>query len=220
MKASTNRRTSADRTSGDKENRRSRSPSRRRDRSRDNKSRSGSGSRSKSRDRKKRRERSPDPRPCRIHIGRLTRNVTKDHIMEIFGVYGEIRNVEYPMDRMHPATGKGFCYIEYINAEDAENAMKHMDGGQIDGQEVTAAPCLQPKRPVNRRFSPARNQGNRQRWRSPGRFGGRNMGGGGGGRRSPFRGGGGFDRRRGGGGRSRSRSPRRRRRSSTRSSSR
>ena len=28
----------------------------------------------------------------------------------------------------------GFAYIDYTNADDAQNAMKHMDGGQIDGQ--------------------------------------------------------------------------------------
>jgi RNA recognition motif-containing protein len=28
----------------------------------------------------------------------------------------------------------GFAYIEYFTPEDAQNAMKHMDGGQIDGQ--------------------------------------------------------------------------------------
>jgi hypothetical protein len=28
----------------------------------------------------------------------------------------------------------GFAYIEYFSPADAQNAMKHMDGGQIDGQ--------------------------------------------------------------------------------------
>ena len=28
----------------------------------------------------------------------------------------------------------GFAYIEYHTPENAQNAMKHMDGGQIDGQ--------------------------------------------------------------------------------------
>jgi len=28
----------------------------------------------------------------------------------------------------------GFAYIEFSGPEEAENAMKHMDGGQIDGQ--------------------------------------------------------------------------------------
>ena len=31
----------------------------------------------------------------------------------------------------------GFAYIEYENPEDAKAALRHMDGGQIDGQEVT-----------------------------------------------------------------------------------
>lgn len=70
---------------------------------------------------------------------------------------------------MHPPHGRGFAYLEYTNAEDAENAMKHMDGGQIDGQEITAAPILvqqnRPRGPM-RRMSPIRQQ---MRWgrRSP-----------------------------------------------------
>lgn len=79
--------------------------------------------------RAKRRERSPPPRPLRIHIGRLTRNVTKDHIMEIFSTYGIIRSVEMPPDRLHPQLSKGFAYVEFNSPDEAENAMKHMDGG-------------------------------------------------------------------------------------------
>ena len=30
----------------------------------------------------------------------------------------------------------GFAYIEYETASDAKTALRHMDGGQIDGQEV------------------------------------------------------------------------------------
>lgn len=74
------------------------------------------------------------------------------------------------MERFHQKIGRGFAYVEYTNADDAENAMKHMDGGQIDGQEVTVAPILLPRpRPPMRRggMSPMRRGG---RWRSPQRF--------------------------------------------------
>lgn len=169
--------------------------------------------------RRKRRERSPTPRPVRIHIGRLTRNVTKEHVHEIFATYGTIKAVEFQLDRNHPPSGRGFAYVEYTNPDDAENAMKHMDGGQIDGQEITAAPILmqrQPRPMMMRRQSPMRNRG--------GATGG---GGGGGGRwnrsppprfrrrgQSPMRGGRRSPRRR-------SRSPvRRRRRSNSSDSSR
>lgn len=76
------------------------------------------------------------------------------------------------MDRFHPKLGRGFAYIEYTNPEDAENAMKHMDGGQIDGQEVTVAPILLPKpRLPMRRMSPVRRGWRRspQRFRRGGR---------------------------------------------------
>lgn len=73
--------------------------------------------------------------------------------------------------------GRGFAYVEYTNADDAENAMKHMDGGQIDGQEVTVAPILLPRpRPQMRRMSPVRRgwrrspqRGFRRGGRSPAR---------------------------------------------------
>lgn len=81
-----------------------------------------------------------DPaKSARIFIGRLSRNVTKEHVTEIFGTYGTIKNIEMPFDTIHQSFYKGFAYVEYENAEDANKAWKYMDGGQIDGQEVKVA---------------------------------------------------------------------------------
>lgn len=121
---------------------------------------------------RKRKERAPTPRPVRVHIGRLTRNVTKDHVFEIFSAYGTVKQVEFPLDRSHPF-GRGYAYVEYETPDEAENAMKHMDGGQIDGQEITAAPVLLPKprMPLPRRSPPPQVRRPMQRWgRSPPRF--------------------------------------------------
>ena len=85
--------------------------------------------RSKSRSPKRRPRRSPTPRPNKVHIGRLTRNVNKDHITEIFAIYGSLKNVEMLPDRNHPEFNRGFAYVEYENPDDAEKAIKHMDGG-------------------------------------------------------------------------------------------
>ena len=51
---------------------------------------------------------------------------------EIFGVYGEIVSVVYPM---HPNTGypTGRAVIHYKELVSVENALKGMHGGQIDG---------------------------------------------------------------------------------------
>lgn len=81
--------------------------------------------------RRRRRERSPTPRPTKLHIGRLTRNVTRDHILEIFSAYGTVKMIEFPLDRLHPNTNRGFAYVEYDTAAEAESAMKHMVGGEL-----------------------------------------------------------------------------------------
>lgn len=77
-----------------------------------------------------RRKRSPTPKPTKIHIGRLTRNVNKEHILEIFSVYGAVRGVELLTDRNHPEFSRGFAYVDFENADDSEKATKHMDGGK------------------------------------------------------------------------------------------
>nr|CAD7599726.1 unnamed protein product [Timema genevievae] len=120
--------------------------------------------------RRKRKERSPTPRPIKIHVGRLTRNVTREHILEIFSTYGAVKSVEFPSERCHPHNGRGFAYIEFETPNEAENAMKHMDGGQIDGQEITAAPVLLPKPrppPPRRSPPPIRRAPPRRAWSPP-----------------------------------------------------
>lgn len=98
-----------------------------------------------------------------------------------------------PMDRVHTELSRGYGYVEYEKAEDAEKALKHMDGGQIDGLEIQCEMTLplrearggrgpSPNRggyrsPPRRRASPPRSSGanriplgtgrNRSRSRSP-----------------------------------------------------
>ena len=76
--------------------------------------------------------------------------------------------------RVNASLNRGYGYIDFEKPEDAENAMKHMDGGQIDGQEITAAPVLIPRQMPPRRRSPLPpmpiRRGPPPRWRSPPRY--------------------------------------------------
>lgn len=78
----------------------------------------------------RRKKRSPTPRPLKVTIGRLTRNVNKEHLQEIFSTYGTLKNIEMVTDRSHPHFTKGFAYLDFENPDDAEKAIKHMDGGK------------------------------------------------------------------------------------------
>lgn len=145
----------------------------------------------------RRRKRSPTAKPSKLHIGNLTRNINKDHILEIFSVYGRIRSIDLPLDTKNYLP-RGYAYVEFDHKDDAKVALRHMNGGWIDGQEVTAKEVLRPSSPPsgnrgrggagaplrsrapqwqnrrrspprfgNRRFSPRRSRSPRRRSLSP-----------------------------------------------------
>jgi RNA recognition motif-containing protein len=68
----------------------------------------------------------------RLHIGRLTRNVTQEHIHEIFSTFGKLKSVEVAIDKVVNLP-RGFAYVVYETRKDAEKARQYMDGGQLDG---------------------------------------------------------------------------------------
>lgn len=49
--------------------------------------------------------------------------------MEIFSTYGKIKMIDMPVDRLNPHLSKGYAYVEFENPDEAEKALKHMDGG-------------------------------------------------------------------------------------------
>lgn len=104
----------------------SRSPARK-----DNRRRSSSSSRSRSPRRRGSRspprKRSPTPQPTILHVDKLTRNVNKEHLEEIFGTFGTVKNVEVGWDR-RVNLPRGFAYVEYETHEPAEKARQYMDG--------------------------------------------------------------------------------------------
>ncbi|KAI8388346.1 uncharacterized protein BYT42DRAFT_231665 [Radiomyces spectabilis] len=116
----------------------SRSPSPRRRRSLSySRSRSPS-SRSRSRSPPRRRDRSSSPSVAKnvVLVTNLTRNVTKEHIQEIFEHAAPVRNVDFPFNkRLNANAGK--AYVEFETADDADKAIALMDKGQLDGKYLT-----------------------------------------------------------------------------------
>ncbi|XP_077595849.1 uncharacterized protein LOC144212090 [Stigmatopora nigra] len=127
------------------------------DRHKHNRRRSSSKSKLIKKDDREPRRRSPAPKPTKVCLGQLTKNVIKDHLQEIFSIYGKIKMIDMPMNRVHPHLSKGYAYIEFETHEEAKKALKHMDGGQIDGREITVTAVLTPTiRPLPMRATPPR----------------------------------------------------------------
>lgn len=64
----------------------------------------------------------------------------------------QLKNVDFPMERLGAAP-RCVAYVEYDTSEEAEKALKFMDGGQVDGQEISIQAVL----PLRRRPPPRRS---------------------------------------------------------------
>ncbi|CZS91548.1 hypothetical protein WAI453_011754 [Rhynchosporium graminicola] len=96
------------------------------------------------------RGRSPSPvRSTKVVIEKLTKNVNEAHLREIFSQYGQIRDLDMPMNRSFN-TNRGTAYILYTSEADAESAIAHMHESQIDGAVINVSIVLS-----RRKFSPS-----------------------------------------------------------------
>lgn len=108
----------------------------------DSNSSSNSGS-SRSRDHKRRKiskshsEKKEKPQvivsPAIICIRNISRNVTKNHLIEIFGNFGKIKKVDIPIDEKTQKI-KDYAYVEYETKNECDEALVYMNEGQIDGK--------------------------------------------------------------------------------------
>ncbi|KAG7291392.1 hypothetical protein NEMBOFW57_001410 [Staphylotrichum longicolle] len=67
-----------------------------------------------------------------IVVERLTKNVNEDHLYEIFGQYGDIDDLDLPVNRQS-GMNRGTAYILYFTEADAQSAITHMHEAQLDG---------------------------------------------------------------------------------------
>ena len=51
--------------------------------------------------------------------------------MEIFSNYGVVKSVDLPCDRANTHLNRSFAYIDFQKHDDAEKALRHMDGGSF-----------------------------------------------------------------------------------------
>lgn len=66
----------------------------------------------------------------------------KEHIQEIFSVYGKIKMIDMPLNRVLPHLSKCYAYVEFETPEEAEKALKHMDGGRRTWRNVNLGKSL------------------------------------------------------------------------------
>lgn len=70
-----------------------------------------------------------------LFVGGLAENVSENTLSDIFCSFGDIRNIEMPLD---PVTQKhrGFAFIQFLEEEDAKHALFNLDKFKLHGKTI------------------------------------------------------------------------------------
>ncbi|KAI7964528.1 hypothetical protein MJO29_002626 [Puccinia striiformis f. sp. tritici] len=81
-----------------------------------------------------------------VEVSKLTKNVTAEHIQEIFKVYGTIKEVDLPIVRQI-GSHRGTAIVTFDTGKAAQKAVSHMDRGQLDGSLISVQIYRPPSPP-------------------------------------------------------------------------
>ncbi|CAK0894720.1 unnamed protein product, partial [Prorocentrum cordatum] len=70
-----------------------------------------------------------------LSVSNLSRNVNQEHLKEIFGNYGKVKDATLAIDKV-VGLPKGYAYVEFSSEREADSAVSHLHGGQIDGNVI------------------------------------------------------------------------------------
>jgi len=70
-----------------------------------------------------------------IYAGNLSYRMTEDSLKELFEQHGEVTSVKIIRDR-ETGRAKGFGFVEMSDKEKAENAIKKLDGAEVEGRNI------------------------------------------------------------------------------------
>lgn len=76
--------------------------------------------------------------PVLVHIEKLNKDVTAEHLNEIFSKYGTVLKAFY-LESNRKYTIRRFAFVQFENKAMANKAILYMNGGQINGREVTVS---------------------------------------------------------------------------------
>ncbi len=71
----------------------------------------------------------------KLFVGNLSWNTDSDELRRIFQAHGEITDAIVLTDR-ETGRSRGFGFVEFASPEDADRAIKALDGTEVDGRPM------------------------------------------------------------------------------------
>jgi len=70
-----------------------------------------------------------------IYVGNLSYNIGENDLKEIFEEYGDVTSVKIITDK-ETGKAKGFAFVEMSNKEEAINAIRELNGAELDKRNI------------------------------------------------------------------------------------
>lgn len=80
----------------------------------------------------------------KLFIGNLSYDATSQDLEEAFGKFGKVVRVQIVQDR-DTGRPRGFGFVEMESADDADKAMKALDGAEIQGRQIAVKPATEKR---------------------------------------------------------------------------
>ena len=70
-----------------------------------------------------------------IYVGNLNYRVREDQLQEVMEDFGVVNSVKLILDR-ETGRSKGFAFVEMDNDDDADHAIKELNGAEFEGRTI------------------------------------------------------------------------------------
>jgi RNA recognition motif-containing protein len=70
-----------------------------------------------------------------IYIGNLSYGITDGDLEKLFSEFGTVKESKIITDR-DTGRSKGFGFVEMVNQSEGEEAIKQLDGREVDGRNI------------------------------------------------------------------------------------
>ncbi len=71
----------------------------------------------------------------KIYVGNLPFSSTQEDLESLFGRHGTVQSVNVITDR-ETGRPRGFAFVEMESASDADEAIRALDGSNLDGRDI------------------------------------------------------------------------------------
>lgn len=71
----------------------------------------------------------------KLYVGKLSYSTTQDELQKLFEEYGKVLSAQVIIDR-DSNQSKGFAFVEMENDEEAQAAIKALDGKEVAGRTI------------------------------------------------------------------------------------